>query len=49
MMLAVLILMLVCLVLLGAISSKPTGWVVVVLSVLALLLVVLGRFQHIPW
>jgi len=31
-------------ILLGAIASKPIGWVVVVLSVIALLLLVLGGF-----
>lgn len=40
--LVVTLLILICLVLLGALAPKPIGWVVVALSVLALLLVVLG-------
>lgn len=42
--LIVLLLVLISLILLGAIASKPIGWVVVVLSVIALLLLVLGGF-----
>jgi hypothetical protein len=40
--LAITLIILVCLILLGAITPKPIGWVVVALAVLALLLVVLG-------
>ncbi len=40
--LAAFIFICIALILLGALASKPIGWVVVVLSVIALLLVLLG-------
>ena len=40
--LVVLLIILVCLILLGAIAGKPIGWVVCGLAVLALLLQLLG-------
>jgi hypothetical protein len=43
--LVVKVLFCVCLMILGAAATKPTGWVVVLLAVLALLLAVLGF----PW
>jgi hypothetical protein len=41
-MLAAIILICVCCIVLGAVTSKPIGWAVVGLAVLALLLAVLG-------
>jgi hypothetical protein len=38
------ILELICLILIGAISGKPIGWIIVGLSVIALLFVALGGF-----
>lgn len=44
------LLILICLVLLGAIAAKPVGWVVVVLAAIALLLFVLaGANGHLVW
>ena len=40
--LVVLLLILICLILLGAVTGKPLGWVVCGLAVLALLLQLLG-------
>lgn len=41
--LAILLIILVCLILLGATAGKPIGWVVCGLAVLALLLQLLGH------
>jgi hypothetical protein len=43
--LVVTLLILVSLILLGAVTGKPIGWIVIGLSVLALLLVLLGGFN----
>lgn len=41
------ILLCVCLIIVGAVLAKPTGWVVLVLAVLALLFAVGGPHFHV--